>query len=49
MIERCIDASADLQFDILYCVSENARRWVDIERARQVVGYVPQDRAEDQT
>ena len=47
MIERCIDAPADLQFDILYCVSENTRRWVDIERARQAVGYVPQDSAGD--
>jgi len=49
MIERCIDAPADLRFDVLYCVSKNARRWVDIERAQQVVGYVPKDRAEDHT
>ena len=47
MVERCIDAPDDLRFDIFYAVSNNRYRWVDIEHAREVVGYVPQDRAED--
>jgi nucleoside-diphosphate-sugar epimerase len=47
LIERCIDAPESVRFDILYGVSEDRHCWMDIERARQVVGYVPQDRAED--
>ena len=47
LIQRCVDAPADLRFDVLYGTSDNAQRWVDIERARRRVGYVPQDRAED--
>ena len=47
LVERCVDAPADLRFDVFYGVSEGARRWVDIDHARKRVGYVPQDRAED--
>ena len=43
----CIDASDEVQFDIFYGMSDNANRWVDIAHARRVVGYVPQDQAED--
>ncbi len=47
LVERCIDAPHSVRFDILYGMSEDRYRWMDIERARHVVGYVPQDRAED--
>ena len=47
IIERCINAPADLCFEIFYGMSNNDYRWVDIEQARRSVGYVPQDRAED--
>ncbi len=47
IIERCVNAPADLRFEIYYGMSNNDHRWVDIEHARQSVGYVPQDRAED--
>ena len=47
LVERCVIAPAELRFDVFYAVSESARRWVDIDRARERVGYVPQDRAED--
>lgn len=47
LITRCIDAPADIRFDIFYAMSNNRWRWVDIEHARQRVGYVPQDSAED--
>jgi nucleoside-diphosphate-sugar epimerase len=47
LIHRCIDASDEVRFDVFYAVSNNKRRWMDIEHAREVVGYIPQDRAED--
>jgi nucleoside-diphosphate-sugar epimerase len=47
VIERSINADDSLMFDIFYGMSDNDLRWVDIEHARQVVGFVPQDRAED--
>ena len=47
LVERGIDAPESVRFDVLYGTSEDRYRWMDIERARQVVGYVPRDRAED--
>ena len=47
LVERCVDAPEDLRFDVFYGISDNRHRWVDIGHARDVVGYVPQDRAED--
>jgi nucleoside-diphosphate-sugar epimerase len=48
IIERCINAPDDLCYDIFYGVSDNKYRYVDIEHARKVLGYVPQDSAEGQ-
>ena len=45
--ERCVNADDSLRFDIFYGMSNNDYRWVDIEHAREVLGYEPQDRAED--
>jgi len=45
--QRAIDADDALRFDVFYGVSNNDYHWVDIEHAREVLGYVPQDRAED--
>ncbi len=47
MVRLCVDAPASLKFDIFYSGSDN--RWAvrDIEHARQVLGYSPEDRAED--
>ena len=45
--ERCINAPESLRFDIFWGMSNNDWRWVDIDHAREVLGYVPQDRAED--
>ncbi len=47
LTERCINAPESVRFDIFYGMSNNDYRWVDIDHAREVVGYVPQDRAED--
>lgn len=45
--EGCVNAPDDVMFDIFYGMSDNQYRWVDIDHAREVLGYVPQDRAED--
>ena len=42
-----IQAPPELRFDIFYAVSNNRLCWVDIEHAREVLGYVPRDRAEE--
>jgi nucleoside-diphosphate-sugar epimerase len=47
MIERCIDAPDSLRFDIFYVLSNNRWGYRDLEHARQVLGFVPQDAAEE--
>ncbi len=47
LIERCIQAPDSLRFDIFFVQSDNAYNLVDIQHARDVLGYAPQDRAED--
>jgi hypothetical protein len=46
-MERSIGADESVRFGIFYGMSNNDYRWVDIEQARQVIGFEPQDRAED--
>jgi nucleoside-diphosphate-sugar epimerase len=44
LVQRCVDAPVRRgQYDIFYAVSDNRLRWVDIDHARRVIGYVPQD------
>ena len=47
LVERCLNAPDSLRFDVFFGQSDNRYNFVDIEHAREVVGYVPQDRAED--
>ena len=47
MVERCVTAPADLRFDLYYAVSDNRWGYRDVEHARDRVGFIPQDRAED--
>ena len=47
MIERCTDAPESLRFDIFYALSNNRWSYRDLEHARQVLGFVPQDAAEE--
>ncbi|MBT5876374.1 MAG: NAD(P)-dependent oxidoreductase [Candidatus Latescibacteria bacterium] len=47
MIQRCIDAPSDLDFEIFYAVSNNKWSYRDIEHARATIGYVPADSADD--
>ncbi len=47
MVERCIVAPPELGFDVFNVISNN--RWAvrDISHAREMVGYQPQDSADD--
>ena len=47
MVERCIDAPEALMYDIFYAVSNNRWSYRDVEHAREMIGYVPKDAAED--
>lgn len=47
MIERCLLAPDGLRFDVFFVTSDNQWSYRDIEHARAVVGFVPEDRAED--
>ena len=47
LVERCVNAPEDLRFDVFYGVSDSQYRWVDIDHAREAVGYEPLDNAED--
>ena len=47
IMECSINADETVRFGIFYGMSNNDYRWVDIEHAKQVLGYEPQDRAED--
>jgi nucleoside-diphosphate-sugar epimerase len=45
MVDCCLDDDT-VEFDIFYGVSDNDRRWFDIDHAREVLGYYPQDNGE---
>ena len=47
MVERCIEAPESVKFDTFYVVSKNKWGYRDLSHARDVVGYEPQDAAED--
>ena len=47
LVERSMNAPEDIKFDIFYGVSNNRYRWVDIDHAREVLGYIPEDSAEN--
>jgi hypothetical protein len=46
MTDRCLQVDGP-SFDIFYGVSDNDRRWFDIDHAREVLGYDPQDDGEE--
>ncbi|MFB6125483.1 MAG: NAD-dependent glucose-6-phosphate dehydrogenase Azf [Halanaeroarchaeum sp.] len=45
LFERTIEA--DYEFEIVYGISDNDRRFYSLERAREVLGYDPQDNSAD--
>ena len=47
MVEKCIEAPEDIKFDIFYATSNNKWGYRDLEHAREAIGFVPQDAAED--
>lgn len=48
LLECCLD-DPPAGFEVFYGVSANARRWLDIEHARETIGYDPQDDGEEWT
>ena len=46
IVWRCVEAPADVRYDIVYGVSDNRNRFRDLEHTTKLVGYVPQDGAE---
>jgi nucleoside-diphosphate-sugar epimerase len=47
LLERCINAPDSLRFDVFFGQSANQYNLVDIQHARDVLGYAPQDSAEE--
>lgn len=43
---RCAIEATDIDYEVVYGISNNTRRWWDLSRARKVLGYDPQDDAE---
>ncbi len=43
LVECCIQAEDTVRCEIFYGMSRNKHLWTDIERAREMVGYVPDD------
>ena len=48
LVEKCILAPDDLRFDVFFGQSDNDYNFVDIQHAKDVLGYNPQDNAENQ-
>ena len=46
LVECCLRDDS-VEFGVFHGVSDNDRRWLDIEHARSVLGYRPRDNAED--
>ena len=47
MVKCCVEAPDSVRHDIFYVASDNRWGFRDLKHAQQVVGYVPQDHAED--
>jgi nucleoside-diphosphate-sugar epimerase len=46
LLELCINAPENLRFDVFFGHSDNLYNLVDIQHAREVLGYAPQDQAD---
>jgi len=42
-LQACIEAPEGVRYDVFYAISDNRYRFVDLEHARQVLGYLPQE------
>ena len=47
MIDRAVHAPDDLKYAVVFACSDNPMRYRDIEHARKLLGFVPQDSAAD--
>lgn len=47
LVQACVDAPDDVRFGIFYGMSNNDHCWLDLTNARDLLGFTPQDRAED--
>ena len=47
ILQKCVDAPDDLRYDIFMAASNNKWGYYDLEHAREVLGYEPQDSADD--
>lgn len=47
LVECCIDADEAIRFEIFFGISANKWRWVDLEYARERIGYEPKDGVEE--
>jgi uronate dehydrogenase len=45
LVRSAVEA-ADVHYEVVYGISNNTRRWWNLSRAREVLGYAPQDDAE---
>jgi nucleoside-diphosphate-sugar epimerase len=46
MVEKCIGAPPSVKYDVFYVASRNRWGFRDLDHAREVVGYVPEDSAD---
>ena len=46
MTDKCLQDDS-VTFDVFYGVSGNDRRWFDVDHAREVIGYEPQDNGDE--
>lgn len=46
LVECCL-RDESVEYDVFYGVSDNSRRWVDLEHARDIVGFEPRDSADE--
>jgi nucleoside-diphosphate-sugar epimerase len=47
MVDLCVTAKPDLRYDILFVESDNKWSYRDVERSQRVIGFTPQDAAEN--
>jgi nucleoside-diphosphate-sugar epimerase len=45
LVQRCIDAPSSVGYAVVYGISNNTLRFTEIESAREILGYEPQDDA----
>lgn len=47
VIQLCVEADDSIRYDTFFALSDNKWAYRDLQHARDVLGYSPQDRAED--